>query len=173
MEVENKYCWINITDKSPQKIPNLPDNWKYYQIKKYLNSEEYSNLSKDCENIIVTEENDNVKENELFLVKDHINNSGFNPLIGKNNEKYGQRFPDMSFPYVVDNNLNGVINIDSLEKIVIAAGIVNYNGKLLLDTPNIVYQSIIANHQEKHFYGFVISKKDGINNFLKLIETNY
>ena len=167
-----KYCWINFSDNKSQNKLNLFDDWKYFQTDKYLDQKEYFDLTKDCENIIVTEENNNVKENEIFLVRDHINNSGFNPLIGKNNEKYGQRFSDMSFPYLIDNNINEVVNISLLPKIVIAVGKINYNGQLLLNTPNIVYQSIIANHQERPFYGFVISKKNGINDFLKLIKIN-
>lgn len=170
---KNKYYWIHITEKKLQEIPNLPDNWKFYQVNKYLNSKKYFNITKNSENVIITEENDKVREHEIFWVKDHINYSGSNPLIGKNNEKYGQRFPDMSFPYVVDDRIKEVININSSKKIVIAAGIVNYDGAILLNTPNMVYQAIIANHQEKTFYGFIISNNNGINNFLKLIKTNY
>jgi len=35
----------------------------------------------------------------LMLISDHINFSGANPLIGKNLEKFGPRFPDMSDLY--------------------------------------------------------------------------
>ena len=36
---------------------------------------------------------------ELVLIKDHINLMGTNPLIGKNEEALGPRFPDMSCVY--------------------------------------------------------------------------
>lgn len=36
---------------------------------------------------------------DLMLISDHINLSGNNPLIGKNIEKYGPRFPDMTHTY--------------------------------------------------------------------------
>lgn len=35
----------------------------------------------------------------LMLIKDHINFSGQNPLVGANNENVGPRFPDMSNAY--------------------------------------------------------------------------
>lgn len=35
----------------------------------------------------------------LMLIKDHINFSGKNPLVGKNNDEYGPRFPSMNNAY--------------------------------------------------------------------------
>ena len=36
---------------------------------------------------------------ELMLISDHINLSGNNPLIGKNIDEAGPRFPDMTYTY--------------------------------------------------------------------------
>ena len=36
---------------------------------------------------------------ELMLISDHINLSGNNPLIGKNLDEFGPRFPDMTYTY--------------------------------------------------------------------------
>lgn len=39
------------------------------------------------------------KAGSLMLIKDHINLSGNNPLIGDNLDEFGPRFPDMTYTY--------------------------------------------------------------------------
>ncbi|MDS0525316.1 purine-nucleoside phosphorylase [Clostridium sp. SHJSY1] len=55
------------------------------------------------ETIIVTNAagavNTDFKPGDLMIIKDHINLSGDSPLIGKNLDKFGPRFPDMSTAY--------------------------------------------------------------------------
>ncbi|MEG1870788.1 MAG: purine-nucleoside phosphorylase, partial [Peptostreptococcaceae bacterium] len=55
------------------------------------------------ETIIVTNAaggaNTNFKPGDLMIIKDHINLSGSNPLIGANDNRFGPRFPDMSTAY--------------------------------------------------------------------------
>jgi purine-nucleoside phosphorylase len=43
--------------------------------------------------------NSNFKPGSLMLIRDHLNLMGVNPLRGKNDERFGARFPDMSEVY--------------------------------------------------------------------------
>ena len=59
---------------------------------------------------------------ELMLVTDHINLTGYNPLIGKNTDELGSRFPDMAFAY--DKSLLSLSREKALEeRIVLHQGI--------------------------------------------------
>jgi len=42
------------------------------------------------------------KPGDLVAIRDHINCMGTNPLIGSNNNKWGPRFPDMTYAYDPD-----------------------------------------------------------------------
>src|SRR5215212_1455543 len=43
--------------------------------------------------------NTGFKVGDLMIIRDHISFATKNPLIGKNDERFGPRFPDMSEPY--------------------------------------------------------------------------
>jgi purine-nucleoside phosphorylase len=43
--------------------------------------------------------NPELKQGALVVIRDHINLQGSNPLIGKNDERFGPRFPDMTRAY--------------------------------------------------------------------------
>ena len=76
------------------------------------------------ESLIVTNAcggiNESFNPGDLMLIKDHINITGLNPLIGDNDERFGQRFPDMSEPYSISRinyakNIAFNLNIDLKE----------------------------------------------------------
>jgi len=46
--------------------------------------------------------NPDFKKGDLMVINDHINLQPQNPLIGRNEEELGPRFPDMSQPYQID-----------------------------------------------------------------------
>ena len=56
-----------------------------------------------CEVLIVSNAcggmNPQFAKGDLMLIEDHINLMGDNPLIGKNDDRLGERFPDMCHPY--------------------------------------------------------------------------
>ena len=59
---------------------------------------------------------------DLMMIEDHINLMGDNPLIGKNDERLGPRFPDMCYPY--DRQLLALARRIALEeKIVLHQGV--------------------------------------------------
>ena len=60
------------------------------------------------------------KPGDLMIINDHINLSGNNPLIGKNLDDFGTRFPDMSMAYnkkyiALVKNVATSLNIDIKE----------------------------------------------------------
>lgn len=63
----------------------------------------------------------------LMLIRDHINLTGYNPLIGRNLDEYGTRFPDMT--YVYDGELRKRLKEKAAD-----AGIDLYEGVYIMTT---------------------------------------
>ncbi|HWG44342.1 MAG TPA: purine-nucleoside phosphorylase [Gemmataceae bacterium] len=79
-----------------------------------------------CEILIVSNAcggmNPQFAKGELMIIEDHINLMGANPLIGKNDDRLGLRFPDMCHPY--DRELIALARRIALEeKIVLHQGV--------------------------------------------------
>ena len=63
--------------------------------------------------------NENYKPGDIIAVKDHINLMGDNPLIGKDEPRWNERFPDMSKAY--DKEMLNVLSSMGLKQGVYAA----------------------------------------------------
>lgn len=66
--------------------------------------------------------NKNIKPGSLMLINDHINFSGRNPLVGKNDDSYGPRFSAMNDAYT-PHLLEKIKEIAEREKIKVCEGI--------------------------------------------------
>ncbi len=71
-----------------------------------------------CDTLIVSNAaggmNPQHSKGDLMVIEDHINLIGDNPLIGKNDDRLGDRFPDMSQPY--DKKLIAIARRVALEE---------------------------------------------------------
>ncbi len=63
-----------------------------------------------------------LKKGDLVLIEDHINLLPGNPLIGKNMDEFGPRFPDMSLPYDAALN-NKLLRIAQEENVSLKQGV--------------------------------------------------
>ena len=112
--------------------------------------------------------NENFRVGQLMLISDHINLSGTNPLIGDNLDKYGPRFPDMTYTY--NKELREKLTAAAAEKgIKLREGVYAMFTGPSFETPaeirfariigadavgmSIVSEAIIANHAGREIIG--------------------
>lgn len=107
--------------------------------------------------IIFTAHIPSLSEN-LVSVKDFINGSGFNPLIGKNNDRLGPRFPDMSFVFSQPKSRN-------LPPVIITAGNISEPGMIRCDL--LVWNAILAAHQKKKILGILYKNQKDVEAMLE------
>jgi len=74
------------------------------------------------------------KKGDLMLITDHINKFPLNPLLGKNENELGTRFPDMSEPYSEELG-EKLLSIASEEGITLNKGVYISAEGPMLETP--------------------------------------
>ena len=105
---------------------------------------------------------------ELMLISDHINLSGNNPLIGKNLDQFGPRFPDMTYTYNKELR-EKLIKVAAVQGIMLREGVYAMFTGPSFETPaeirfarmigadaagmSTVPEAIIANHAGREIIG--------------------
>jgi len=112
-----------------------------------LNKADNPDLFKNYDVIWLTAYNPDMSES-VFSVLDYINGSGKNPLMGKNREDLGLRFPDMSYVFKE-------IKSRKIPSVVVTAGnIENPDSRTVhIRCDLMVWNAILAAHQKKTIYG--------------------
>jgi purine-nucleoside phosphorylase len=90
------------------------------------------------ENVIITNAAGGVNRKftpgDLMIITDHINFSGVNPLRGKNQDEFGERFPDLSTCY--DHELMKLVrNVGKEKKIKLQEGVYFFSVGPSYETP--------------------------------------
>jgi purine-nucleoside phosphorylase len=90
------------------------------------------------ENLVITNAcgavNTDFNPGELMLITDHLNLVGINPLIGKNNEKLGTRFPDASEVYNKELR-NVALQVAKEQQITLREGVYGWWSGPVYETP--------------------------------------
>ncbi|QUH26589.1 purine-nucleoside phosphorylase [Serpentinicella alkaliphila] len=140
------------------------------------------------EHIIITNAcgglNSKLYPGALMIINDHINFTGDNPLIGRNYEEFGPRFPDMSTAYNKDliklaHKVGKEIGVETFEGVYISISGPNYLSKAELsmminfgaDTVGMstVPEVIVANHMGMKILGISCVTDMAIPNQLESI----
>lgn len=86
IEADPEVLYIQIEQFDPSNVRSLISMLKDEDVDELLILDECGVLDPEAKEAV-------------FIVTDHINATGGNPLIGPNDEKAGPRFPDMTFAY--------------------------------------------------------------------------
>ncbi len=141
MSDKKKLLWIHFGEET-SGLPQA-DTLSFFLKKKYLKPLEWHTLTKGTDHFLLTAHSS--KANEIFQVKDHINASGYNPLLGHNYDELGPRFPDMSKVYSTSAETFTL----AFPQAIIYAGELEHSHceEPVFKAPQIVYQTIVSMHQ--------------------------
>ena len=151
--------WIDLSGM--ERPGTLPENWTFFSAKEYLTAKELATYEGP---FLFTFYSEDIAENALFAVRDHINVSGINPLRGHNDNDLGVRFPDMSHPYAP------VPNFNIKDAIIIRAGRNVAHPVDAIEANELVFQTILAKHQLKTVYAVIYGKKVKADKIIKLFQ---
>jgi hypothetical protein len=99
---------------------------------------------------------------EVARVTDFINASGYNPLMGKNRDELGPRFPDMSFVFSFPESCD-------LPGVIVTAGDVQDSGlkEKFIRCDAMVWNAILGAHQKKKIYGILYKSPDVLQKLIR------
>ncbi|RRN77563.1 purine-nucleoside phosphorylase [Pseudoxanthomonas sp. SGD-10] len=126
--------------------------------------------------------NPDFKKGDLMIIKDHINLQPENPLVGRNYEELGPRFPDMNEPYRVEL-INKALEIARSQNITCHKGVyVSVSGPNLETQAEYRYlriiggdavgmstvpEVIVANHMGLPVFAISVLTDEGFNDVLE------
>jgi len=149
MAEQEKLLWIHFGEN--EKLEKRPQGIEFRCLDQYLAPAEWNKITFGVNEVLLTFRSGETKD--IYIVKDHVNLSGFNPLIGSNSDELGPRFPDMSEAYT--DQLGG--RSIQLPQAIIYAGIPEKPfSKVIFEAPQIVFQAIISMHQGKKTIALIL-----------------
>jgi hypothetical protein len=163
MADKKRLLWIHFGEETSE-APKSPE-LRFLFRKRYLEPTEWHSLSKNAQAVLLSAENPHAET--IFQVTDHINVSGFNPLVGLNNEQLGPRFFDMSNVYTQKSDDFNLAFPETL----ISAGKLSGNTfeAPIFEASQIVYQAIINMHQGKKTTALILPAKVSFSEIWKKI----
>lgn len=100
-----------------------------------------------------------------FFICDHINSTGKNPLIGKNIDEIGVRFPDQTEVY----SKKWMAQFPEIKRKIGFSGVLPDDNKYVQIPSNFLFCAILANHAGMETIG-IVATSEAENLIQKIIE---